>query len=173
MKVRDKMIAAICVFLLAAAFGAAQSTSNVSSTEAVPRLVKFGGSVKDDVGHPKTGVVGVTFAIYKDQEGGAPLWLETQNVRADNKGNYTALLGSTKVEGLPAELFTSNEARWLGVQIEGQAEQSRVIFVSVPYALKAVDAETLGGKPISAFQLAAPQSDNKTIQSVVTAAEHV
>jgi hypothetical protein len=173
MRVRNSLIAALCGFLLAATFGAAQSTSNATSTEAVPRLVRFGGTVKDDVGHAKTGVVGATFAIYKDQEGGAPLWLETQNVQADNKGNYTALLGSTKVEGLPAELFTSNEARWLGVQIEGQAEQPRVIFVSVPYALKAVDAETLGGKPISAFQLAAPQSENKTAQSVVPTAEQV
>jgi hypothetical protein len=32
-------------------------------------------------------------------------------------GNYTALPGSTKLDGLPAELFTSNEARWLGVWI--------------------------------------------------------
>jgi hypothetical protein len=173
MRVRDSLIAALCGFLLAATFGAAQSTSNATSIGVVPRLVKFAGVVKDDVGHAKTGVVGVTFGIYKDQEGGAPLWLETQNVQADNKGNYTALLGSTKVEGLPAELFTSNEARWLGVQIEGQAEQPRVIFVSVPYALKAVDAETLGGKPISAFQLAAPQSDKKTAQSPVPAAEQV
>ena len=173
MRVRDSLIAALCGFLLAATFGAAQSTSNATSSEAVPRLVRFGGTVKDDVGHAKTGVVGATFAIYKDQEGGAPLWLETQNVQADNKGNYTALLGSTKVEGLPAELFTSNEARWLGVQIEGQAEQPRVIFVSVPYALKAVDAETLGGKPISAFQLAAPQSDNKAAQSPVPATDQV
>ena len=30
--------------------------------------------------------------------------------------------------------------------------------MSAPYALKAGDAETLGGKPLSAFQLAAPQS---------------
>jgi hypothetical protein len=171
MRVRHQLIAAICLFLLAATVCAAQSTSNATSTAAVPRLVKFGGIVKDDVGHAKTGVVGVTFAIYKDQEGGAPLWLETQNVQADNKGNYTALLGSTKVEGLPAELFTSNEARWLGIQPEGQAEQPRVVFVSVPYALKAADAETLGGKPISAFQLVAPQSSNGTTQQVLPATE--
>jgi hypothetical protein len=171
MEVRDRLVAAVCLFLLAVTLGAAQSTSNPTSTEGVPRLVKFAGVVKDNVGHAKTGVVGVTFAIYKDQDGGAPLWLETQNVQADNKGNYTALLGSTKVEGLPAELFTANEARWLGVQIEGEVEQPRVLFVSVPYALKAVDAETLGGKPISAFQLAAPQSDNKTAPSAAPAAE--
>jgi hypothetical protein len=167
MEVRNKLVGAICLFLLGATLSVAQSTSNAVSTEAVPRLVKFGGVVKNDLGHAKTGVVGVTFAIYKEQEGGAPLWIETQTVQADNRGNYTALLGSTKAEGLPAELFNSKEARWLGVQIEGQAEQPRTLFVSVPYALKAVDAETLGGRPISAFQLAAPPSDNKTTQSAL------
>jgi hypothetical protein len=35
--------------------------------------------------------------------------------------------------------------------VERQAEQPRILLVSVPYALKAKDAETLGGKPASAF----------------------
>jgi len=64
------------------------------------------------------------------------------------------LLGSTKPDGLPAELFTSEQARWVGVQVSGQAEQARVLLVSAPYALKAGDAETIGGLPPSAFVLA-------------------
>jgi len=44
----------------------------------------------------------------------------------------------------------------VGVQISGQAEQPRVLLVSAPYALKAGDAETIGGLPPSAFVLAAP-----------------
>jgi hypothetical protein len=101
-------------------------------------------------------VVGVTFSLYSEQTGGAPLWLETQNVTADNLGHYTVLLGSTKPDGLPAEMFTSEQARWVGVQVSGQAEQPRVLLVSAPYALKAGDAETIGGLPPSAFVLAAP-----------------
>ena len=81
------------------------------------RLIQFSGVLKDAMGQPLTGVQGVTFALYKDQqEGGAALWLETQNVALDEQGRYTALLGSTQSDGLPLELFTSNEARWLGVQ---------------------------------------------------------
>ncbi len=81
--------------------------------------------------------------------------METQNATADSNGHYTVLLGSTKPEGLPAELFTSEQARWVGVQVSGQAEQPRVLLVSAPYALKAGDAETIGGLPPSAFVLAA------------------
>jgi hypothetical protein len=61
------------------------------------------------------------------------------------------LLGANSANGVPAELFASGEARWLAAQVERQAEQPRVLLVSVPYALKAKDAETLGGKPASAF----------------------
>src|SRR6266404_5305312 len=127
----------------------------------VPRLVKFAGTLKDEQGKARTGMVGVTFAVYKEQEGGAALWLETQNVELDEQGHYTVLLGATKSEGLPLELFTSGEPRWLGVQVNlpKEVEQPRVLLVSVPYALKAADAETLGGKPLSSFVLTTPPSE--------------
>jgi hypothetical protein len=47
------------------------------------------------------------------------------------------------------------------VRINGGEEQPRVLLLSVPYALKAADAETLGGKPASAF-LQAAQSAHET-----------
>ncbi|MGO9086047.1 MAG: tail fiber domain-containing protein [Terriglobales bacterium] len=148
------------------------STQTVS---ALPRLVRFGGAVKDLNGTALTGVVGVTFALYSEPTGGAPLWLETQNVQADRNGRYTVLLGSTKPDGLPAELFTSGQARWVGVQVSGQAEQPRVLLVSAPYALKAGDAETIGGLPPSAFVLAAPLAISSATASstVASTAESV
>ena len=93
-----------------------QTPPEVVPTLPVPRLVKFAGVFKDEQGKARTGVVGVTLAIYKDHEGGAALWVETQNVELDEQGRYTVLLGSTKSEGLPLELFTTGEPRWLGVQ---------------------------------------------------------
>ena len=117
----------------------------------VPRLVKFSGTLVDAQERPLTGPVGVTFALYAQQTGGAALWLETQNVKPDGAGNYTVLLGANSANGVPAELFVSGEARWLGIQMGQQPEHERILLVSVPYALKAGDAETLGGLPASAF----------------------
>jgi hypothetical protein len=117
----------------------------------LPRLIKFGGTLKDINGNPLTSITGVTFALYSQQTGGAPLWLETQNVQPDKSGHYVVMLGSTKADGLEMDLFISEQAQWLGIQPQGQEEQARVLLVSVPYALKAGDAETLGGKPASAF----------------------
>ena len=127
----------------------------------VPTLVNFSGTLTDVNSKPLTTLSGVTFALYKDSEGGAALWLETQNVQPDRFGHYRVVLGSTTSQGLPPNLFTSGDARWLGVQVQGQPEQPRVLLLSVPYALKAGDAQTVGGLPASAFVLAAsPTASN-------------
>jgi len=161
------VVVAFLLVLSSVQLTVAQSSTQTAS--ALPRLVRFGGTVKDLNGSALTGVVGITFALYSEKTGGAPLWLETQNVTADSNGHYTVLLGSTKPDGLPAELFTSEQARWVGVQVSGQAEQPRVLLVSAPYALKAGDAETIGGFPPSAFVLAAPAIIGSSTSSGTTA----
>src|SRR3984957_8711739 len=137
---------------------AAAQQSAVASAVVVPTLVNFNGALRDAAGKPLTGPQQVTFALYNESEGGAALWMETQKVEANATGLYTAMLGSSTSQGMPAALFATGEARWLGVRVqgqeEGQEEQPRVLLVSVPYALKAADAQTLGGMPASAFALA-------------------
>jgi hypothetical protein len=148
---RILLLVVLCLPLVQRTF--AQTTSTTTAS-ALPRLVRFSDAVKDLNGNSPAGLTSLTFALYSEQTSGAPLWMETQNVATDRYGHYTALLGATNPEGLPAELFTSEQARWVGVQIQGQPEQPRVLLVSAPYALKAGDAETIGGLPPSAFVLA-------------------
>jgi len=97
------------------------SAPKLSPAGSVPRVVKFSGTLRDAEGKACAITVGVSFALYKEQEGGIALWLETQNVSLDAQGHYTVLLGASKAEDLPLDLFASNEARWLGVQVENQA----------------------------------------------------
>jgi len=162
----SRVSVSLCVSLLLVGVAVgmfAQSNEIVSSSSAVvPPLVSFSGVLTDVNGKPMTGVLGVTFALYKESQGGVPLWLEIQNVYPDKTGHYTVLLGSTKSTGLPADIFVAGEARWLGVQVQGQAEQPRVSLLSVPYALKSGDAETVGGLPPSAFVRAMPGSGSMT-----------
>ena len=96
---------------------------------AVPGLVTFSGALRDAKGHPLQGVVGVTFSLYKEQQGGAPLWTENQNAQLDDQGRYLVLLGATHASGLPIDLFASGEPRWLGVQAQlpEEQEQPRVV----------------------------------------------
>jgi hypothetical protein len=145
----------LCVLILLATSSLAQQPA----TSSVPNLIRYDGTLKEIRSAAVSSVTfGVTFAIYKQEEGGAPIWMETQNVTPDRNGSYTVLLGSATANGLPGDLFSQHEQRWLGVQVQGQEEQPRTLLVSVPYAVKAQEAETLGGLPASAF-VKAPSSD--------------
>ena len=134
------VLVALCFFVSSTI--AQEATSKPAPV--VPALVNFNGSLVDINAKPVTGIVGVTFLLYREQQGGAPLWMETQNVHPDKTGHYSVMLGSTSSEGLPGDLFVSGEARWLGIQAAGLPEQPRVLLLSVPYAMKAADAETVG-----------------------------
>ena len=100
------------------------------------------------------GETSITFLIFKGEQGGEPLFTESQTVTPDRAGQYKVQLGASLSNGIPIDLFSSGEARWLEVQIAGEQPQPRVLLVSVPYALKAADAATLGGLPASAYALA-------------------
>jgi trimeric autotransporter adhesin len=144
-------------------------TTAANATNAVPPLIPFSSVATDEGGNSLSGVVSLTFSLYAAQQGGEPLWTETQNnVQLDPTGHYSVQLGITKPNGVSTTLFTTGEARWLGVQIAGQGEQPRVLLLSVPYALKAGDAATIGGLPPTAFVLAAPPSG--TTSAYATAA---
>lgn len=124
---------------------------------AVPKIISVAGTFHPSNAMPAAPVESVTLSIYAEERGGPPLWSETQNIDLDSQGRYSALMGSSLPDGIPAGLFGSGEPRWLGVRINrpGEIEQPRTLLVSVPYALKAANAETLGGRPASAYLLAA------------------
>jgi hypothetical protein len=150
----------------------AQTSSSTLATAQVPPLIQFSNVATDEGGSSLSGAVSITFSLFNSQQGGEPLWIETQNnVQLDPTGHYTVQLGITKPAGVPTTLFTSGEARWLGVRIAEQVEQPRVLLLSVPYALKAGDAATIGGLPPSAFMLAAPSNGAASAYATESATE--
>lgn len=132
----------------------------------VPRIVRISGMLSDLAAATTPTLETVTFTLYRDPEGLEPLWSETQNLEIAPQGRYQALLGVETEGGLPLSYFSATDARWLGVRRSGYPEQPPVMLLSVPYALKAADAETLGGKPPSAYMTvdsaAPPPSDSPT-----------
>ncbi len=125
-----------------------------TAATAVPTLIPHTGLAVSGNGKALTGEAAATFLIFKEEQGGEPLFTESQTVAVDSTGHYTVNLGASLPNGLPNDLFATGEARWLEVQIAGEPSQPRVLLASVPYALKAADAATLGGLPASAFALA-------------------
>jgi hypothetical protein len=120
-----------------------------SAEPPVPNVVKVNGTLPGAHGSAV-----VTFALYGEPSGGSAIWSERQTVAVAADGRYSVLLGSESPDGLPPEVFGAGAARWLGIAVDGEAELERALLVSVPYAMKAADAQTFGGRPLSAFVLA-------------------
>jgi hypothetical protein len=139
-----RQAASVAVLVLLSLSLSFAQTAPRSAGAGVPPVIRFSGTLAVAPGR-----VPVTFGLYQEETGGEPLWAETQTLLVDAAGRYSVVLGLTTA--LPAELFLGGQARWLDVAVEGLAPQPRRLLVSVPYALKAADADTVGGKPVSAF----------------------
>lgn len=164
-------VSAVVTLLWAAALAvphAQQAPAPSPVLTPVPRVMWLSGVFLPVTVQPIASVESVTVAIYREREGGEALWQETQSVAMEPGGRYSLLMGSTLADGLPPDLFTSGEARWMGITFNrpGEVEQPRVPMASVPYALKAADADTLGGLPASAYLRAgAPASRSSASHS--------
>jgi hypothetical protein len=159
----------LVLFALTAWSCNAQCTSGAAAcASGVPHFVKFNGALKNLTGlSPQGAVISIRFVIYSDSTGGTPLWSEVQNTAVDSQGRFEVVLGANSSEGVPVDLFSSGEPRWLGFEpvLPGAEEQPRVLLVSVPYALEAADAQTLGGLPASDFAKAGSTTSTTTILS--------
>ena len=113
----------------------AQSQPTAITLTAVPRVVRVSSIYRPANGSAPPTMEAVMLSIYAAEVGGTAVWQESQNVAIDHDGHYSLLLGSTRNEGLPVELFRSSEPRWLGVQFQraGEGEQPRVLLASTSY----------------------------------------
>lgn len=145
--------AAVAIALSTVSPAHAQTIPAVALEASVPRVVRIDGQFVPANGLPRVTVETVTLAIYASATDATPLFEETQDVRVDETGRYAIFLGATGIDGLPAGLFAGGEPRWLGLRFArpGESEQARVPLASVPYALRAADADTLGGLPAASF----------------------
>ena len=152
-----------------AVFAQIPQSPQPSVSTSVPRLINVSGVFRPADGQPPAPTEVVTLGIYADETGGAPLWEESQTIAVDRSGRYMLLLGATQADGVPLDLFASGEARWLGMSWgrTGEVEGRRTRLTSVPYALRASDADTLGGKPASSYLLA-PTGGGGTATTAVT-----
>lgn len=136
-----------------------------SAAVSVPNIIRFTGYLHDHQGNPVSGTHTVTTALFSVQQGGAALWQETQQVAADIDGRYSILLGATTAGGVALDLFTTGQAQWIDVQSPDAAPMNRSRIVSVPYAMKAHDADTVGGIPASQLMRINPDTGVQTTQA--------
>jgi hypothetical protein len=104
----------------------------VAALAQVPAKLGYQGRLKNRAtGAPMTGVQQVVFALYKDANGGTPLWSETQQL-AFTDGYYATFLNVN-----PADFDGAD--RWLETSIAGAPLGPRQRMGSVGYALHSGD----------------------------------
>lgn len=107
---------------------------------AVPNMLNYQGRLTSTLGVPLDDTVKITFTIYDDSTGGTVIWSETQTTVYVIDGLFHVLLGS--VNPINGSIFT-NSARWLGVMIDSEHEQSpRTRLVTAGYAFHAAYADS-------------------------------
>ena len=123
-----------------------------TTVEQAAKLVRWTGTLPESAGKS----VELTFAIYENAAGGSALWTEAQRVTVASDGHYSVLLGAATSEGLPQTLFPSGQTRWIEARTSGslgkpgeETTAPRALLAAVPYAFKAVDADTLAGRAAS------------------------
>jgi hypothetical protein len=99
----------------------------------VPYLLSYQGVLADQLGDPVSdGTYQMTFSIYENATGGSALWSETRTVQVTD-GRFSILMGN--VTPIPPGVFLNGSERWLGVQVESDAEMTpRQRLASIAYA---------------------------------------
>jgi hypothetical protein len=160
-------VSLLCLTVPTGAMAQSSDVSKVISTVAavIPQQVRYMGAFANRGGD----TVEATFRIYATAEGGEALWTETQQVAVKADGSYSVLLGAASENGLPQGVFAGGQARWLGVSIDSAEALPRTALSSVAYAMKAGDAETVGG--VAAANLVTKDELAKMGQTSATAVQ--
>lgn len=131
----------------------------------VPNNLSYQGLLADSTGQTVSGPVLVEFALYAVDNGGVPLWSETQTVTAAD-GVFSAVLGEGQMP-FPIDLFDG--PLFLGITIESDVEMTpRSPLTSSAFSHKAQDADTLGGVDASQLDQSAAVSTLTTDLATVT-----
>ena len=127
-----------------------------------PATVKFEGSLPDGKGKAYSGPATMVFSLYTTETGGAAIWQEIQNIDIDNN-KFTVNLGTTTA--LNFQDF--NALLYLGFAVDGQPEVTpRQQLPLSSYAVRAMDADTVGGKDPAVLDQSAHVNDTNNPHNV-------
>lgn len=130
---------------------ASSQLSTVGASQS-PKTIKITGTVSGFSERMEPSRFAMVFTLYKEQTGGSPVWMETQNVNVRVRGGYSAVLGTQAPENLPENLFSGTETFWLGVEVIGRGAQPRIRLarVTLPSAPEVMNPSAVGGNMASA-----------------------
>ena len=115
----------------------------------VPTQIPFQGLLLDSGGTPVNGSVDLDFELFDSLAAGTSLWTESHLGVIVVDGVYSVDLGaSTPI----TNATLTGGAAFLEIVVDGETLTPRQQFMSVPYALVADEADSLGGLPSVYFR---------------------
>jgi hypothetical protein len=124
-----------------------------TSSLAAPQQIPYAGALSFESGAPYNGTVDLGVAIHTTAVGGAPEWSHTYAGLSVEDGALSVVLGGQGSPALNPAIFEATEV-WIEFKVgDAPPLQPRQRVLSVPYALRAADAASLGGTPAAAFAL--------------------
>lgn len=118
-----------------------------SSGDNLPRKIRLTGILKKLGAKDPSGIARIDFSLYQNEEGGSPLWAESQQIQLSANVEDDVVIGG--ITDLPEGLFESNKTLWLELRIDGEVQPSRTRLLGVPYAFRSLEADSVGGKSAS------------------------
>jgi len=112
----------------------------------IPQLINYQGKLTDPDGVAVVGTHSVEFAIYDAETGGTLLWSELHTTVAVSHGLFDVLLGSVTPIDLPFD-----EQYWIGLTVDSETMTPRQPLTTVPYAQRAMWADSVEGISIISF----------------------
>lgn len=116
--------------------------------QAVPQRIAFTGNLRSN-GAPVTGAHTFVFSLFDADTGGTSAWSETHVGLTASEGLVHAQLGTTTA--LTPSVLTGAPL-WLEISIDGEVLSPRLALASAPYAIRASEADTVGGLHASDLQ---------------------
>ncbi len=130
---------------------------------AVPQTINYQGYLTDADGAVNE-AIDIKFSIYDVEADGDALWTETQTVSIYN-GMYSVLLGTVDTSGNPLDLPFDTQY-WLGITVDTDSEMTpRQRFAAVPYAYRAVIAESVADNAVTSSNISADAVTSGKIES--------
>lgn len=131
------------------------SLSLVRSARAqTPELVVYTGQLTYDAGGPVQGLVELQVELFGSASMNDSLWGPFVFVDQPVYGGvFSLVLGDASSPGLASALGQSGGAAWLAFDVNGVAMTPRQQLVAVPWAMRAGNADSLGGVPAAQYLL--------------------
>ena len=130
----------------------------------VPRTINYQGYLTFK-GTPATGPINMTFSLYSSNPARKnPVWQETQAKIPLTNGVYTVQLGAVNPVKAPFDV-----PYYLGVQVEGDPEMALQPLSSVPYAMRAISADSVAANSVDSAAISGKINNSKLDLSTVVA----